>query len=67
MDGISNKMVAFKTRVANDNPDIIAICETWTQDNPLDSKFYPSECLTIPGYNLYRYDNTCKQNKQKCF
>ena len=58
MDGLGNKMSDFKTRVSQANPDIIAVCETWMQEEPLNPKFYPSECLVIKGYNMYRFDNS---------
>ena len=51
-------MSDLKTRILAGNPDVVAICETWTQEDPLDPRFYPSECANIPGYNLYRYDNS---------
>ena len=50
-------MVDLKSSISLSNPDIVAICETWIQDDPLNPKFYPSECAQIPGYNFYRYDN----------
>ena len=58
MDSIANKMFKFKSRVLEETPDVVAICESCTQENPLDPRFYPSECATLPGYNLYRYDNS---------
>ena len=51
-------MSDFRVRVSQGNPDIIAICETWFQENALNPKFYPNECLVIKGYNMYRFDNT---------
>ena len=57
MDGLSNKMSDLRVRISQNNPDIVALCETWVQDDVLNHKFYPSECLEIKGYNLYRYDN----------
>ena len=56
-DSLSNKMDKLKTRISLDPPDILAICETWLQEDPLSAKFYPSECLHLEGYNMYRYDN----------
>ena len=56
-DGLSNKMNLLKLRVTAENPDFIAICETWFQNDPLNHKFYPDECLQLHGYNSYRYDN----------
>ena len=50
-------MTDIRTKIAMHKPNIIALCETWIQDEPLNPKFYPSECLSIEGYNLYRYDN----------
>ena len=44
-------------KITTQKPDVIGICETWIQDDPLNEWFYPSECLQIEGYNLYRYDN----------
>ena len=57
-DSLANKMSKFRTRISSDPPDIIAICETWLQDDPMSPRFYPSECLNLQGYNMYRYDNT---------
>ena len=51
-------MGELRTRIACNKPDVIGICESWIQDDPLSSKFYPSDCLKLPGYNVYRYDNT---------
>ena len=50
-------MPEFKTKALTDKPDIIAVCETWLQDDPFNAKFYPDECLVLEGYNVYRYDN----------
>ena len=55
---MANKVSDFKIRVLANQPDVIAICETWFQDDPFNDKFYPDECLILPGYNKYRYDNT---------
>ena len=57
-DCLSNKMSKLRTRISLDPPDIIAICETWLQDDPVSPRFYPSECLNLQGYNMYRYDNS---------
>ena len=57
MDGLKNKMSDFRVRISQHNPDIVAVCETWIQDDVFNHYFYPSECLEIKGYNLYRYDN----------
>ena len=57
-DSLANKMNTLKTRISLNPPDILAICETWLQDDPINPKFYPSECLHLDGYNMYRYDNT---------
>ena len=56
-DVLSNKMADLKVKVSLVNPDIVAICETWFQRDPLNKKFYPDECVTLQGYNCYRYDN----------
>ena len=50
-------MSDVRVRILQNNPDIIAFCETWIQNDVLNPNFYPSECLEINGYNLYRYDN----------
>ena len=50
-------MTQLKSKISEKNPDVIALFETWIQDEPLHPNFYPSECLAIPNYNLYRYDN----------
>ena len=55
---LNNKMTELRTAVFQERPDIIAVCETWMQDDPLSSYFYPSECLQLDGFNLYRYDNS---------
>ena len=58
IENLSNKMDKLKTRISLNPPDVLAICETWLQEDPLNPKFYPSECLNLDGYNMYRYDNT---------
>ena len=57
MESLRNKMVDLRSKISSSDPDVVAICETWIQDDPLNPKFYPSECAQIPGYNFYRYDN----------
>ena len=57
-DSLNNKMTELKTRIATEKPDIIAVVETWFQEEPLNKFFFPSECLNIAGYNSYRYDNS---------
>ena len=57
-DGLCNKMSKLKVKVETENPDVIGICETWFQNDPLNKYFYPNECTDLKGYNAYRYDNT---------
>jgi len=40
----------FETWVCSINPDIIAITESWTNKNILDSK------ISLPGYSLFHRD-----------
>ena len=54
---LRNKMTDIKAVVSTQHPDVISICETWMQEDPLNEYFYPTECLQLTGYNLYRYDN----------
>ena len=48
-DGLGNKLDEVKTIVSHSHPDIIALCETWTQEDPLNDNFFPTECLQITG------------------
>ena len=50
-------MNKVRLMVSLKKPKVLAICETWIQEDPLNPWFYPSECLLLKGYNLYRYDN----------
>ena len=56
-DCLNNKISELKALVSQEQPDVLAVCETWMQDDPLNTWFYPSECLQLNGFNLYRYDN----------
>ena len=56
-DSLANKMSNFKSRISLDPPDVIAISETWMQEDAINARFYPSECLSLNNYNMYRYDN----------
>jgi len=44
------KFDLFETWVCNINPDVIAVTETWTNKNILDSE------IALPGYSLFRRD-----------
>ena len=56
-DSLKNKMTDLKAKIMQLRPDILAIVETWFQEDPLHKNFFPSECFANIGYNLYRYDN----------
>ena len=51
-------MSKLRVKVSTESPDVLAICETWLQADPLNRKYYPDECLQLDGYNMYRYDNS---------
>ena len=56
-DWLGNKMSELKEFVTTNHPDVISICETWIQEDPFNEYFFPSECLQLNGYNMYRHDN----------
>ena len=58
-DGLINKLQDFKVKVSEEKPDIISVVESHIQTDVNNTRYYcPDEALNIPGYNMYRKDNT---------
>ena len=57
-DGLLNKLQDFKVKISEEKPDIISIVESHLQKDDKNIKYCPDEVLYIPGYNMYRKDNT---------
>ena len=56
-DSLKNKMDDFKTRIMENNPDIIAVVETWFQEDQSSKFYFTNESLELENYQLLRKDN----------
>ena len=56
-DSLTNKMNDFKVRVMENNPDIIAVLETWIQEKQSSKYYWTNESLELEDYQLIRKDN----------
>ena len=56
-DFLTNKIEEFKRRVLTSEPSIVSVVETGFKENPLSKNYFPSETLSIEGYQMFRQDN----------
>ena len=56
-DSLTNKIPDFKLRVMENNPDIVAVAETWLQSEQSSEYYCTDESIELDRYQLIRKDN----------
>ena len=56
-DSLLNKLDKLKSKIADIEPDILAVVETHLQQSTESKNYCPDEILYIDGYTLFRKDN----------